>query len=138
MRYIDQAQLVASDQVVEGLGQRACNDQSFGLPTGIYVAMGLMFAGFVGVLGMAFTSGMAVSYGVIFAFLGMFFAVPSLFTRLAGDKGARALKWREFATLGIDTATGRTSAGAATVLVLILPFLILCFAISIAIIAALA
>ena len=44
MRHIDQAQLAASDQLVEAPGQRACNDQSYGLPTGIYVAMGMMFA----------------------------------------------------------------------------------------------
>ncbi len=136
MRYIDQAQLAATDQVVEGIAPRACEDQSFGLPTGIYVAMGTMFVGFVAVLSLAFSSEMALSYGVIFAFLGMFFAVPSLFPRMAGAKSARALSWSEFADRGIDTATGRTSAGSATVLVLALPVLILCFAMAIAVIAA--
>jgi hypothetical protein len=38
---------------------------------------------------------------------------------------------------GIQTATGRTSAREATILVLLLPFLILCFAIAIATIASL-
>lgn len=137
MRHLDQAQLVASDQVVEGPAQRACNDQTFELPTGIYVAMATMFVGFVVVLSFAFNGQMAVSYGVIFAFLAMFFAVPALFPGMARGKGARALEWHEFLDRGIDTATGRVGAGSATVLVLALPFLILCFAIAVALIAAL-
>ena len=137
MRHVDQAQLIASDQVVEAPGQRACNDQCFELPTSLYIAMGLMFAGFVAVLALAFNGQMAVSYGVIFVFLAMFFAVPALFPGMARHKGTRALKWHEFAERGIDTATGHTSAGAATVLILTLPFLILCFAIAVTTIAAL-
>ena len=137
MRHIDQAQLVASDQIAEAPTERSCNDQNFGLPTGIYIAMASMFVGFIAVLSIPLDGQMAVSYGVIFAFLGMFFAVPSLFPRLAGRDRTQALKWQEFAERGIDTATGRTSASSATVLVLLLPFLILCFGIAVAVIAAL-
>ena len=137
MRHIDQARLVAADEIVESPAQRACDDQSFELPTGVFVAMGTMFASFVAVLGFAFSGHMAVSLGVIFAFLGAFFAVPSLFPAMARDSGSRALRWHEFLDRGIDTATGRTKAGPATVLVLALPFLILCFGIAVATIAAL-
>lgn len=136
MRQIHQTVLAASNQLVEAPVDRACRDQSFELPTGIYVAMGIMFTGFVAVLALAFTGEMVVSYGVIFAFIGMFFAVPSLFPKMARDSSARALQWQEFRESGIDTATGKTSAGAATVLVLALPFLILCFAVAVAAIAA--
>lgn len=129
--------LLARHEVVEAPSPRACDDQSFELPTGIYVAMAVMFAGFVVVLSTAFSGKMAVSYGVIFAFLAVFFAVPSLFPRMAPDSRTAALKWHEFKDQGIDTATGRTSAASATVLVLALPFLILCFGIAIAMIAAL-
>lgn len=137
MRHIDQAQLVASDQIAHAPAERSCSDQSFGLPTGIYIAMAIMFAGFIVVLSIAFNGQMAVSYGVIFAFLAMFFAVPSLLPRMAGKNRKRALKWQDFVEGGIDTGTGWASAKSATVLVLLLPFLILCFAIAIAIIAAL-
>ena len=136
MRQIHQTVLAASDQLAEAPVARACRDQSFELPTGIYVAMGIMFTGFVAVLAFAFTGEMAVSYGVIFAFIGMFFAVPALFPRMARDSSTRALQWQEFRERGIETATGNTSAGAATVLVLALPFLILCFAVAVAAIAA--
>lgn len=136
MRYIDHAQLTASNQIVEAPSHRACNDQNFGLPTGIYVAMAMMFAGAVGALSLTFSGHMAVSYGVIIAFLAMFFAVPGLFPGMARHSSTRAARWGEFVERGIDTATGRTSARSATVLVLLLPFLILCFAIAVAAIAA--
>lgn len=134
----NQSTLLHSDEIVEAPPARACTDQSFELPGGIYVAMGLMFAGFVGVLAFAFRTDMAVSYGVIFAFLAAFFAVPTLFPRLVPREGrSKSLKWIEFREKGIATATGHASSGEATTLVLLLPFLILCFAIAVATIAAL-
>ena len=129
--------LLARDEIVGAPVPRACVDQSFELPTGIYVAMACMFAGFVAVLSVAFHGEMAVSYGVIFAFLAAFFAIPSLFPMMARDSRSRALGWFEFMEKGIDTATGRASGPGATVLVLLLPFLIFCFAIAVATIAAL-
>ena len=136
MRYVDQAQLVKAGQIVEAPVQRGCEDQTFGLPTGIYIAMALMFAGSVAVLSLAFTDRMALSFGVIFVFLAMFFAVPTLFPRMARHSRASAAKWEQFVDHGIDTATGPASAGSATVLVLLLPALILCFSLAVAVIAA--
>ncbi len=130
--------LQARDEIASPPAQRACNDQSFELPAGVYVAMGLMFAGFVGILAFAFRSNMAVSYGVIFAFIAAFFAVPALFPRMArGHSSSKSLDWYRFREKGIATATGHATSGEATILVLLLPFLIMCFAIAVATIAAL-
>jgi hypothetical protein len=124
--------LAARDEIVAAPSQRACDDQSFELPGNLYAAMGIMFAGFVTVLSLAFRGGhMAVSYGVIFAFLAAFFAIPAMFQQSKG------LSWSMFRYKGIATATGGTSATEATILVLLLPFLILCFGIAVATIAAL-
>ena len=130
--------LVSRDEIVSAPCPRACDDHSFELPNGIYVAMAIMFTGFVVVLSVAFTDRMAVSYGVIFAFIAAFFVVPSLWPRIK-PKGSRSptLSWDEFRERGIETADGRMAAVPATVLVLALPFLILCFGIAIATIAAL-
>lgn len=134
----NQSALLRSDEIVVAPPGRACTDQSFELPTAIYVAMGLMFVGFVGILGFAFRTEMALSYGIIFAFLSAFFAVPALFPRLADRDGrSKSLDWVEFREKGIATATGHATSGEATILVLLLPFLILCFAIAVATIAAL-
>lgn len=124
--------LITRDEIVAPPVPRACNDQTFELPGRIYVAMGVMFAGFIAVLGLAFRGGhMPVVYGVIFAFLTVFFAIPAMFQRREG------LSWAMFRYKGVTTATGRASATEATVLVLLLPFLILCFGVAVTTIAAL-
>ena len=131
-------QLLARSEVVVPPAERACHDQSFELPAGIYIAMAAMFGGFIAVLSFAFRGGhMAVVYGVVFAFIAAFFAVPALFPRMAPDEDrTKAMRWLDFADRGVATATGRTTAREATLLVLLLPFLILCFGIAVATIAA--
>jgi hypothetical protein len=130
--------LVARDEIVPAPLQRSCNDQTFELPGGLYIAMALCLAGFIAVLSLAFRGHMAVSFGVILAFLGAYFGVPALLPYAGGRDGrAKALNWFEFRHRGIATATGRTSAREATILVLLLPFLILCFGIAVVTIAAL-
>ena len=86
------------------------------------------FPDFVAVLALAFRGGhMAVVYGVIFAFIAAFFAVPTMFPGMAGDRDStKALSWFEFSDRGIATETGRANAREATILVLLLPFLIQC------------
>jgi hypothetical protein len=132
-------QLIVRDEIVAAPIRRACEDQSFELPTAIYVAMASMFAGFIAVLSFEFRGGhMAVTYGVIFAFIAAFFAVPAMFPGVAPrETRSKALRWFDFAHRGIATATGRTTAREATTLVLLLPFLILCFGIAVATIAVL-
>jgi hypothetical protein len=132
-------QLLVQNEIVAAPAKRACEDQSFELPTAIYVAMASMFVGFVAVLSFAFRGGhMTVVYGVIFAFIAAFFAVPALFPRMAREqRRTKALSLFDFGDRGIATATGRASARDATILVLLLPFLILCFGIAVTTIAAL-
>ena len=131
--------LAARADIVAPPPQRACEDHNWGLPNGIYAAMAICFAGAITVLALSFHSGMAVSFGVIFFFLAAFFAVPAIFVRTSRGRGGntKALGWYEFMDRGIVTATGRTRGGEAATLVLMLPVLILCWAIAVAIIAAL-
>ncbi len=129
-------QLVARGEIVAAPVERACTDQTFELPAGIYVAMAALFAGFVGILGSAFRGGhMAVAYGVICAFIAAFFAVPALLPAMGARQSSHpSMSWFEFRDRGITTATGHSTAREATILVLLLPFLILCFAIAVVII----
>ncbi|HVH37494.1 MAG TPA: hypothetical protein VM757_02765 [Sphingomicrobium sp.] len=135
---IRKAEVLAQADIVAAPA-RACTDRSFELPPAIHIATALMFIGFVSVLSFAFRNPeMAVPWGVFVAFIAAFFIVPGLWTRMKPEESRTpALTWTRFAEQGIDTATGRTSATEATVLVLLLPFLILCWAIAIAAIAAL-
>ena len=136
---IDHKDLLAGARIVRAplsAEPRCCTDQSFELPPVLHFATGAMFLGFVSVLTAAFSNHMAVSFGVIAAFIAAFFAVPTIFAR-SESFGGQALGWSEFMERGVDTATGRTGAGEAATLVLLLPFLILCFGIAVVTIAAL-
>lgn len=79
---------------------------------------------------------MGVTIAVTFALLLAFFGIPAIFQKMA-PKGTRALTWFEFVNRGIATGSGHTTAGEATVLVLLLPLLIVGFGIAVTIIAAL-
>lgn len=138
-RRIDHAELLLRKEIVAAPGQRSCEDQTFELPPALYIGMAALLFGFVTVLSLVFSSHMLVAWGVIAAFITMFFAVPTIFTRFwVGEQRPAALGWSEFMERGVNTATGHASGVEATVLVLLLPFLIFCFAIAVAIIAALA
>jgi hypothetical protein len=82
---------------------------------------------------------MAVSFGVIIAFILAFFAVPAIFAHAGTNeqRGSRALDWYEFLDKGVLTATGRCRGSEAAILVLMLPFLIFFFGVAVALIAAL-
>jgi hypothetical protein len=73
---------------------------------------------------------------VIFAFFIIAgFGTPSLWARMNPAKRERAMSWSTFRHRGIQTATGRLGAGAATVQVLILPTLIFVWGVAAATIA---
>src|SRR6476620_12277899 len=95
--------LIARDEIVAAPAARSCDDQSFELPGGLYAAMVIMFAGFVAVLSLAFRGGhMAVPYGVIFAFIAAFFAVPAILPRMKPAGRTKALSWAMFRYKGIQ------------------------------------
>ena len=128
-------ELLAQGEIVAAPVARACTDQTFELPGGLYAAMALFFTGFVAVLAMVLHGGhLVVAFGVIFAFITAYFGVPWMFPRTAAKKG---LSWDEFSDRGIMTATGHTSAREAAILVLLLPSLIFCFGLAVAILWAL-
>lgn len=124
-------ELLAQGEIVAAPVERACTDQTFELPAGLYGAMAVFFVGFVGILAAVLHGGhLAVAFGAIFAFIGAYFTVPWMFPRTAGKK---PLSWDEFSDRGIMTATGHCTAREATVLVLLLPALIFCFGLAVAV-----
>lgn len=131
--------LAAREEIVAPPAPRACEDRSFEMPTGIYVAMALFFLGFVSVLSFAFMGPtLVVPYAVFVVFIAAFFVVPGLWARMEPKESrTRALDWAAFREFGIATATGRSSATEATTLALLLPFLIMMWAVAVVTIAAL-
>lgn len=138
-RRLTHAELAARHEIAAPPMPRACTDRGFELPTALYAAMAAMFLGFVGVLSFAFRNPeLAVPFGIFVAFIAAFFIVPGLWARMKPeDSRTMPLDWSRFMADGIDTGTGHSSGREAAVLALLLPFLILCWAISVAVIAAL-
>ncbi len=135
---LNKAQLLASSEIVPAPEAAAWQDYNFGLPPVLHFATGALFLAFVSVLSLAFANPeMAVPFGVFAAFIGAFFAVPAIFSRSAPEGSARASRWADFMENGIAVEHGRCTGREATVLVLMLPVLILGWAIAIATIAAL-
>ena len=134
---IRKAEVLAHADIVAA-PQRACTDRTFELPPALHIATALLFIGFVSVLSFAFRNPeMAVPWGIFVFFIAAGFGVPALWTRMKPeDSRTPAMTWAQFAEQGIDTATGRTGSVEATTLVLLLPSLILFWAIAVAVIAA--
>ncbi len=59
--------------------------------------------------------------------------MPWLFPKMAGQDRSKALSWDEFSDRGIMTATGHSTARDAAILVLLLPSLIFCFGLAVAV-----
>jgi hypothetical protein len=138
-RHVEHSQLLVREEIASPprVLASASDDRSFELPTGLYLTMAGLFLGFVTTLTMAFSGHMAVSYGVIVAFIAAFFAVPAIFARAGRGSGStHALRWGQFFDQGIATGTGSCSGTDATVLVLTLPVLIFGFGVAVATIAA--
>ena len=134
---VDPKLLKTEARLVAAPDRRACEDHSFELPTGLYVAMAALLFGFLAVLSIGLSSpGLVVPMAINFVFLTAFFAVPAIFVRTARDD-SRASAWGQFLDRGIDTATGHNNGKEAAVLMLLLPAFIFCWSLAIVTIAAL-
>ena len=146
---IEQVDLLLREEIVTApvlpvaapvLPSNGCEDRTFELPTALFAGMfGLLFA-YLTVMTVGFAApGLAVPMAVNFIFVAAFAIVPMKWATMKPGKprSQRALSWDRFQAKGIDTLTGRTSAGEAATLVLLLPACILFWGIATVTIAAL-
>ena len=125
---VDPIQLQADARVVAAPNERSCQDHSFELPTGLYLAMAALFFGFLAVLAIGLqTPGLIVPMAINFVFLAAFFGVPAIFVRSTKDD-SRAKSWSRF----MDS-----SGKEAAVLMLVLPVFIFGWSLAIVTITAL-
>jgi hypothetical protein len=123
--------LARQREIVAAPVQRACDNQTFELPTGIYVAMAALLFGFLAVLTIGFGNpGLAVPMAINVIFLTAFFAIPAIFVG-AGDGRRKTLSWHQLMRRGVETEAGRAGGGEAAILVLMLPAFIFCWAIAV-------
>jgi hypothetical protein len=113
-------------------------DRNFGLPTALYGATVGGYLGFLVIVGSAFANpALAIPMAIFVLFIIAGFGIPALWTRLAGNT-SEPQTLGEFEARGIMTATGRLAARDATIQVLILPVLLVCWGLAVAVIAAVA
>jgi hypothetical protein len=111
-------------------------DRNFGLPSALYGATIACYLGFLVIVGTAFANPvLAIPLAVIVLLIAAFFGVPAIWTRLKGNTSEPATLG-EFEARGIMTNTGRLSAGEASAQVLVLPVLLVCWGLAVAVIAA--
>lgn len=134
---LNRISLINRGELVAPPMQRACEDRTFELPVTLHIATALMFLGFASVLSLAFRAPqMAIPFAIFVVFILAIFTVPALWVRIRPEEnGSRALNWREFMSKGMATQAGAAGGREATVLVLLLPFLIFCWALAVATIA---
>lgn len=133
----DRAKVVAVPSVPE-ICQPVQVDRSFEMPTGLYVTAAACYVGFLAILVTAFaSSGLIIPMAIFTIFLICFFGIPMVWTRMAPDSAKRPLAWNQFSSRSISTVTGHLSASEATMQTLILPVLVVLWALAVVIIAAL-
>lgn len=140
---IDQLELLNRADIVRApvlaaAASEGCTDRTFELPKGLLLgSFGLLFA-YLAVMSVGFMAdGLVVPMAVNFFFVAAFAYVPAKWATMKPDARSKALSWARFQAQGIDTETGRTSAGEAATLVLLLPACILFWGIASVTIAAL-
>ena len=135
--YLDKKQLLANSEVVPP-PSAAWDDRNFELPPVLLVGVFGLFMAFLGVMTLGFINPALVLPMVVnVIFVAAFAYVPAKWATMKPEKAKRAMRWDEFRQKGIETLTGHTSASEATVLVLLLPFLIFCWSVAVVVIAAL-
>lgn len=112
-------------------------DRSFELPVGLYAATLAGYLGFLAVMSATFMNPELALPMVIFvvSIVGGF-GLCAKWVRMKPDTGRRVMLYGKLRHCGIETATGHLDGGAAAVQVLILPALILLWAVCVAIIRA--
>lgn len=96
-----------------------------------------VFGGFFVYLGIMWTAfadpGLAIPFVIFVIFLAASVIVPGMWARIAPDAGPRET-WADFRREGIDTASGRLTADAATAQVLIMPAMLVLWGIAVAVV----
>ena len=128
-----------ADQAVVHQSPSARNevDRTFELPAVTYkLAAGLYFA-FIAIMSVSFGNPqLVIPMAICVIFVTMFFAMPTIWVKMKPASRSKSLTWGQLHTKGVATLTGRLSARDAMAQVLVLPVLIVFWALAVGVIAA--
>ena len=112
-------------------------DRSFELPAALFVATAGCYLAFLATMAVGFGNPhLIIPMAIIAAFIVMGVGLPAMLMRMKPDHPQKLTSWSRFSREGVMTAFGRSTAGGATVQVLILPVLILAWGFAVVTIAA--
>jgi len=113
-------------------------ERNFGLPTGLYIATVGLYLAFIGLMAAVFHNReLTLPLVVIALSIAFGFGVAGYWTRFKLGSGDKPMTWAQLSVRGIETLSGRLTAGEAATQVLLLPVLILVWGLAIAVIVAL-
>lgn len=116
---------------------RTRTDRSFGLPSGLYFATVGPYLVFIGIMALAFHNPeLTIPLVVIAGSIIFGFGVNRAWAKMKPENDSAPLSWGQFSGRGIQTLSGHLTASEASIQVLILPVLIVCWGLAIAVIAA--
>ncbi|MCT2398277.1 hypothetical protein [Novosphingobium mangrovi (ex Huang et al. 2023)] len=119
--------------VVTDTPARTGIDRNFGLPGGLYVATVGLYLGFIGLMAALFLNPELAIPMVLFAgFVVFAFGLAGYWAKMKPDNDSAPMSWGQLAARGIDTLSGRLTAGEAAIQVLTLPVLILGWGLAVA------
>ena len=113
-------------------------NRNFGLPSGLYAATVGLYFGFLAIMTALFMNPelaipMVLFAGVIIAGFG----VCAIWATMKPENDTSPLSWGQFSSRGIQTLSGHLTAGEAAAQVLMLPALIVCWGLAVAVVVAL-
>lgn len=112
-------------------------DRTFELPRALYGATVACYLAFLGIMFAAFTTpGLIIPMAIFAFFIVAGFGIPTVWTRLSPETKSRALTLGGFRGQGVMTHTGRLAPRDAAIQMLILPVLIVLWALAVVTIAA--
>lgn len=131
-RHLSREIVAQAAEVRSELLQPVTVDRSFELPTVVYGVTGGLYLGFIAIMALGLSNpGLVIPLVICAIFVGMFFAVPSIWTRMRPENPVAPLGWDRFRQKGIATWTGHLNASEAVVQVLMLPVLIFAWGIAV-------
>ena len=133
-QHVSHAELAAVATVSSAPSQHKV-DRSFELPAGLYAITVGCYLGFLGLMSLLFMNGELVlpMAAFVVSIVGGF-GLGYKWVAMNPGNSARTLTMGQFANRGIQTLSGRLTAAEAATQVLILPVLLMCWGVAVAVI----
>ncbi len=137
-RHLSRDVISTQASIVKAPARMPVADRSFELPKGLYFTTAGCYLAFLVILSTAFSSpGLLIPMAICGILLLGYFGVPALWTRMAPESRTQPMAWQQLRSRGIATHTGHLSGSEAAIQMLVLPVLIVMWALAVVTIAAL-